>query len=858
MRNNSISDGEDMSIELFPHNQTAYESVLQFLERYGRAAVVHPTGTGKSMIAFKLAEEHPNSRICWLAPSEYIFRTQIENLGEDFSPENITFLTYAGLMKAEEEKIFELKPDYIILDEFHRCGAAEWGKGVKGLLSVYPKARVLGLSATSVRYLDNHRDMAWELFDGHVASEMTLGEAIVKGILPTPVYIQSFYAYQEEFKKWETQVSAIKNKNRKNAGEKILYQLRRAMEQADGLDLVFARHMKNPIGKYLVFCSGREHMEEMKQHVGEWFGSIDEHPHVYTVYYNGSKAGREFSAFKEDNSRHLKLLFCIDILNEGVHVADIDGVILLRPTVSPTLYLQQIGRSLSAKTTACPVIFDIVNNFENLCSIDFLKQEIQSALPRCEKTEEKETLPFRFYVMDEMKDCRKLFLQLRENLSADFDVYYRAAADYSRQYGNLNVPQSYLTENGLSLGSWIQTQRRVYAGKIAGILTEEQKKRLDAIGMVWELPSESNWEKGFQALAEYYGKYGDSDVKACYVTEDGFRLGRWVCNLRQKAKKEEPKNFLTEEKLKKLEDVEMIWDKNAYQWEKNYRAAEEYRQTHGNLSVPAGYCTPDGIRLGNWIQNQKQAYAGKRGIAGLSREQVQKLSAIGMEFESMENSFEKNYALAEKYYFSNGNLDIPFSYCEEGIHLGKWIAALRAERKQKEFSPSELTPERIKRLDAIGMVWEKDSWEKRYKIALNYYKEHGNLAVSQNYVSREGVWIGKWLSEQRKRYRRLGSESSLSREQVGKLNAIGMDWRTPREAAWENACRKAEEYYMKYGNLDVPRGYTAEDGFRLDLWIARQKKECRNRTVTAGRRERLQALGILKERQAMKTFGGEM
>lgn len=106
-----------MGIELFPHNQTAYESVLRFLERYGKAAVVHPTGTGKSMIAFKLAEEHLDSRILWLAPSEYIFRTQIENLGEDFSPINITFLTYAGLMKAEKGRIFELKPDYIILDD---------------------------------------------------------------------------------------------------------------------------------------------------------------------------------------------------------------------------------------------------------------------------------------------------------------------------------------------------------------------------------------------------------------------------------------------------------------------------------------------------------------------------------------------------------------------------------------------------------------------------------------------------------------------------------------------------------------------------------------------------------------------
>ena len=62
----------------------------------------------------------------------------------------------------------------IILDEFHRCGAKAWGQGAANLLKVYPQAMVLGLSATAIRYLDNQRDMSDELFDGNIASEMTL------------------------------------------------------------------------------------------------------------------------------------------------------------------------------------------------------------------------------------------------------------------------------------------------------------------------------------------------------------------------------------------------------------------------------------------------------------------------------------------------------------------------------------------------------------------------------------------------------------------------------------------------------------------------------------------------------------
>ena len=85
-----------MSIHLFKHNQEAYNSVTAMLEREKMAAVIHPTGTGKSLIAFKLAEEHPSEKFLWLSPSEYIYQTQLENLGMEF--DNIQFMSYSRLM----------------------------------------------------------------------------------------------------------------------------------------------------------------------------------------------------------------------------------------------------------------------------------------------------------------------------------------------------------------------------------------------------------------------------------------------------------------------------------------------------------------------------------------------------------------------------------------------------------------------------------------------------------------------------------------------------------------------------------------------------------------------------------------
>ena len=165
---------------LYPHNENAYQAVLSMLSETGKAAVIHPTGTGKSFIGFQLCADHQDQRICWLSPSEYIYETQRENWMGAGGPdlENISYFTYARLMQMEERDLSEISPDYIVLDEFHRCGAEMWGKGVERLLQMYPSVPLLGLTATNIRYLDNQRDMADELFDGNIASRMTLGEAI--------------------------------------------------------------------------------------------------------------------------------------------------------------------------------------------------------------------------------------------------------------------------------------------------------------------------------------------------------------------------------------------------------------------------------------------------------------------------------------------------------------------------------------------------------------------------------------------------------------------------------------------------------------------------------------------------------
>lgn len=694
-----------MSIHLFEHNQKAYEAVTEMLEKDGMAAVIHPTGTGKSMIAFKLVEEHPLNHFLWLSPSEYIYQTQVENLNMKFP--NIQFMSYSRLMK-NEDCIETLHPDYIILDEFHRCGAREWGKSIKKLLDTYPDARRLGLSATNIRYLDNQRNMAEEIFNGKIASEMTLGEAIVREILPEPKYVIAMYSYRKELDQLKKRIQTLSNQGLVAENQKLLEQLRRALEQADGLEQVFQKHMEKKDGKYIVFCSDKEHMDEMKEQVPVWFGQVDSRPHIYTAFYNDTATDKEFAAFKKDDSSHLKLLFCIDMLNEGVHVDDVDGVILLRPTVSPIIYLQQIGRALSAGSKKTPVIFDLVNNFDSLCCIDCLKNEMEEAFVLFPTTYgERAHFSDRFRIIDETKDSRILFRKLQANLSSAWDTYYTAARQWYQEKGNLRIPKSYVTSTGLTLGSWIQTQRRVYSGAVTGGLTEEKVRKLNEIGMIWDARDQS-WNNALAELQTYFNEHGNLDIKARYETPDGFKLGRWVCNLRTKVRTKGLDQALTPEQQQQLAELGMIWDRNSEKWEDYFEAAENYYKTHGNLDVMTKYVTENGLPLGRWLSEISHQVCGEnQDQISLSEEQLKRLRSIGFRQEKKtDRQWNEKYMLARNYYETYGNLNIPLSYSINGVRLGRWIANVRSKRKHPASSGMVLGEERIRQLDSIGMNWK--------------------------------------------------------------------------------------------------------------------------------------------------------
>ncbi len=879
---------------LFEHNQRAYEAAVEMMEATGRAAVIHPTGTGKSFIAFKLCADHEKESICWLSPSEYIFATQEEKWRQAGGKtlENIEFFTYAKLMRRKEkgdgEELLKQKPSFIILDEFHRLGAARWGGGVEWLRSKYPQAKVLGLSATNIRYLDNQRDMAWELFGGNIASELTLGAAIAGGILPAPKYVLSVYSYQKELERYQARIKRTKNRAVREKAQEELQALRRALGKADGLKEVFARHMlpggekldgngrngdgenysnergtngcvikkavlgegfdfkkekfgskneliqgsqmgeegipqsgearigeshleevhigktyleESHLGKYIVFCANFNHLNEMKGLATEWFCGVDPEPHIYTAYAEDPKTGQEFEAFKADESAHLKLLYCIDMLNEGIHVEGVDGVILLRPTVSPTIYKQQVGRALAAGGKKTPIIFDIVMNIENLCSIGAVEEEWKEAVYTLRgKGGEDKTFTGHFQIIDEVKDCRRLFAQLNETLTASWDAMYAWAREYYKAHGHLDIPAAYTTADGHSLGAWVATQRKVYLGRTAGCLSMEQIKRLEEIGMCWQGAREAAWERHFSEAEKYFRQHGNLAIPADYVTGDGCRLGRWVRRQKELLKgqgkgyfqgmdvmgdresrgreREKCKNansvsadMVKAIHVERLTKIGMVWE-SGDPWERRYALAKEYYKGHGNLQIPADYVV-DGVWLGRWVREQKSKLS-QEGKGALTKEQKEKLLSIGLTIgvSQAEISWREQYGQAEEFFKKFGNLSVPKRYTAgNGKKLGVWLQHQRAGRRN-----GALASWQVGLLDGIGMVWEcKDAWERGFLHAQEYALKKGDLEVPNAHVCADGYRLGKWISNQRCAYMGIATKR-LTEKQIRRLEEIGMVW----------------------------------------------------------------------------------
>lgn len=352
-------------IELYPHNQKAYDNLCAMLRDSNRACVVQPTGTGKFVIIAKMAQDNPGKNFLLLGTNDYMYIDQMANLSDiapGFTPKNLQFMTYATAMAKARCGDEIPRCDVIMADEFHHCGAPEWGKGVQYVVENNPDAKIVGFSATPIRYSDKGRNMADEMFVGNIASSMELEEAWLDGVLPMPKYVIALYDAPKELGELKVSIEKVREKKKYSKFVKKYEELRRSLQDADGIDRIIAKHLRKRDSKVIVFCPNQKKLQEFMLLRREWFGRVNKEVHAYKTTSADPYGSRDFQEFKEDSSSALKVLYCINQLNEAVHVKGIDAIVMVRPTKSPVIFQQQLGRALTSGGNRTPLVFDLCNN----------------------------------------------------------------------------------------------------------------------------------------------------------------------------------------------------------------------------------------------------------------------------------------------------------------------------------------------------------------------------------------------------------------------------------------------------------------------------------------------------------------
>ena len=430
-----MANTKNSILELLPHQDEAYKAVVKKFEEKGKAAVIFPTGCGKSFVALEYILKHPDERVLFLAPRraianqmyEYIVRyiggdtRSIEEIQKEYGTgnnpseslklaarsyiPNIECMLYQmisayGERQSVDEILNSLKPTMIIVDEMHhlktksiRATAGsnvvedneeyeeelanrierenKWGKKFKKFLEDNPQAKLLGLSATPIRH--DGANVVERIFKDAVASQKSLLEAMEEGIIYPPKYVVPDFVREDELKTLLEKIEQAEGA-RKEELKAEYDELALKSANAPGIPQLMEENISEKDGKYIIFCKDISDMKEKMANAKEWFGKIDEEPEIYGISSQDNTSAEQLQSFNNSKSSHLKLMYCVGMIDEGVHLNNVSGVILATKTESRPVYTQRVGRCISSKKNGKQaIVIDLVNNNEILSN----KEEVE-------------------------------------------------------------------------------------------------------------------------------------------------------------------------------------------------------------------------------------------------------------------------------------------------------------------------------------------------------------------------------------------------------------------------------------------------------------------------------------------------
>ena len=343
--------------------------------------------------------------------------------------------------------------------------------------------------------------------------------------------------------------------------------------------------------------------------------------------------------------------------------------------------------------------------------------------------------------LDEL--VNSIYVQTIDRLGESWDEWFGRLTKFKEREGHCRVPISY-AQGDFKLGTWTATQRATKEN-----LSEERIKRLDSLGFIWD-PRTELWEEGFSHFVKFIKREGHSRISFDHLEND-YKLGQWITSLRTRQER------LTEDRIRRLDDLGFIWDPLDEQWEEGFSHLVKFKEREGHSRVAQGR-NEGTFPLGSWVSTQRRLKE------KLSDDRIKRLDDLGFIWDPLTEQWEEAYSQLVVFIKREGHCDVAVNHIEGTIKLGSWVGT---QRRKKD----KLSGYRIKRLDDLGFIWDPHMkrWEEGFNLLIKFKEREGHCRVPATYKVND-FFLGTWVRKQR-----IGKDL-LSTDRLMRLDAINFIW----------------------------------------------------------------------------------
>lgn len=303
-------------------------------------------------------------------------------------------------------------------------------------------------------------------------------------------------------------------------------------------------------------------------------------------------------------------------------------------------------------------------------------------------------------------------------LKDQWEDAFKALVKFHRVEGHCRVSRSY-THNNIQLGNWVMSQR-----KNRSQLSIDQIKRLESIDFNWD-PRTEQWDEAFDALRRFHKRTGHCRVENTHE-EDGLKLGNWVVTQRSR------KDILSPERIRRLNSIAFIWDARAEQWEEGFALLKKFFELKGHCRVNKNE-SKESARLSAWVQTQR-TYKGK-----LTSNQLEKLNSIGFSWDPRSDQWEEGFEKLLKFYKLERHSNVSFGLVLDGFNLGTWVSHQR--KTKNKLTPDRI--KRLESLKFCWDP-RSEQWEAGFSALISFKKQFGHCSVRQSHNEggfKLGKWV---------------------------------------------------------------------------------------------------------------------